>query len=209
MRRALALACLLGAVASGCFGGLERRPPEKQRFMLQPTAGAAAVGSGPSPSVLRVARVRVSPVFDQKGFVYRTGASTFETDFYNEFFSPPGVLLREALLGWLDGTRLFSAVARSSSSDADFVLETDVDQLFADQRGPGEPKAYLEIVFRLIDARTRKIAFEKRYSASESAADDSPAALIDAWNRGLGALLAELAQDVRPIAAPGASAGAL
>ncbi len=202
--RGLALALLL---ASGCFGGLQRTPPEKQRFMLQ-----AVVETSPAPdastSVLRVARVRVSPVFDNKGFVYRTGPSTFETDFYNEFFSPPGVLVREALLGWLDATRAFAAVARGSSAEADWVLETDVDQLFADQRESGPPKACLEIAFRLIDARTRKIAFETRYPAGETATDDSPGALVDAWNRGLGSVLSGLVRDVRPLTAPSASAGA-
>ena len=210
MRAPLLLAALL--LASGCFGGLERRPPEKQRFVLQPATEVAPVSVAGS-SVVRLARVRispvrVSPVFDNKGFVYRTGPSTFETDFYNEFFSPPGVLLREALIDWLDSTQLFDAVARSSAADADWVLETDLDQLFADQRDPGPPKAYLEITFRLIDARTRKVAFEKRYTASEAAADRSPAALVDAWNRGLGSMLAELVGDVRPLTAPSASAGA-
>lgn len=212
MRRTRA-ALLLGALvlAAGCFGGLERRPPEKQRFMLEPSSAVAPVSAAsafaPSPSVLRVARVRVSPVFDQKGFVYRTGPSTFETDFYNEFFSPPGILLREALLDWLDGTQLFSAVARNSAADADWVLETDVDQLLADQRSSGPPNACLEVVFRLIDARSRKIAFEKRYTASEAAADRSPATLVDAWNRALGSVLSELVRDVRPLTAPSASAG--
>jgi cholesterol transport system auxiliary component len=201
--RWLALALLL---ASGCFGSLERTPPDKQRFMLRPVAEAAPA-SGASPSVLRVARVRVSPVFEHKGFVYRTGPSTFETDFYNEFFSPPGVLLREVLLDWLDATQVFAAIARGSSADVDWVLETDVDQLFADQRESGPPKACLEIAFRLIDARSRKIVFEKRYTASEPAADSSAAALVDAWNRGLGAVFGELVRDVRPLTTQSASAG--
>ena len=195
-------------LAGGCFGALQRRPPEKQRFMLSATANEMTVdSSAQSPSVLRVARVRVSPIFDRKGFVYRTGPSVFETDFYNEFFSPPGVLLRETLLDWLDATRPFAAIARTSSTEVDWVLETDVDQLFGDRSGPGAPKALLDITFRLLDARTRKIVFEKRYSSSEAAADGSPAALVDAWNRALGSVLAQLMRDVRPLTAPSASAG--
>jgi cholesterol transport system auxiliary component len=194
---------LSALLLASCFGGFERRPPEKQRFMLQPTQSAqvssARIEVAPEKAgVLRVARVRVSPVFDHKGFVYQTGPNSFETDFYNEFFSPPGILMREAVLGWLEASQLFVPVSRDSAAEASWVLETDVDQLFADQRGGGL-EAHLEIVFRLLDARTRKIVFEKRYSAREQAADDSAAALIDTWNRELGSMLAELVQDVRPI----------
>jgi cholesterol transport system auxiliary component len=196
---------LAALLLAGCFGGFVRTPPEKQRFMLQPAQPAEV--SDAKAGVLRVARVRVSPVFDHKGFVYQNGPNSFETDFYNEFFSPPGILLREALLGWLEASQLFVPVSRDSAAEASWVLETDVDQLFADQRGNGAPEAHLEIVFRLLDARTRKIVFEKRYSASERSADDSPAALVDTWNRELGSMLAELMQDVRPITTASASAG--
>lgn len=190
------LAALLLALAPGCFGGLGRTPPTKQRFMLAPADPTPRDVGG--ASVLRVARVRVSPVFENKGFVYRTGSSTFESDFYNEFFSPPGVLLREVLLQWLGSTHLFVAVARGSSAEADWVLETDVDQLYADQRSPSAPTAHLDLAFRLVDARSRTLAFEKSYSASEPAAGSSPAALVDAWNRGLAAVLNQLTQDLAP-----------
>ncbi len=191
---------------AGCFSGFTRNPPEKQRFMLQPTQAAQV--SDAKAGVLRVARVRVSPVFDTKGFVYQNGPNSFETDYYNEFFSPPGILLREAVLSWLEASQLFVPVSRDSAAEASWVLETDVDQLFADQRGGGAPEAHLEIVFRLLDARTRKIVFEKRYSAQERTADDTPGALVETWNRELGSMLAELVQDVRPITVAGASAGA-
>jgi cholesterol transport system auxiliary component len=194
------------ALASACFGSLGRTPPAKQRFVLQASEPSAPLTDGAALGVVRVSRVRVSPVFENKGFVYRTGASTFETDFYNEFFSPPGVLLREALLQWLNATQLFVAVGRQSGADVDWVLEAEVSELFIDQRAPIAPEACLEIAFRLIDARTRALAFEKRYSVRERASSSSSAALVDAWNRALGRTLEELAADLRAaLAAPRAS----
>jgi cholesterol transport system auxiliary component len=221
LRAAAALALL--ALLGGCLDGLRRAPPQKQRFMLQlesgaaapsaPTTGAAAgsaalAASGTAPALagasaapalgsLRLERVRVSPVFDHKSFVYRLGENRFETDYYREFFSPPGVLLQEALRQWLASSGLFSVAERGAGPEPRWLLEADLEQLYADLREPAAPRAVLALDVRVRDARTDTLAFEKRYAQQESAADASPDALIAAWNRALGAALGALGGELR------------
>jgi ABC-type uncharacterized transport system auxiliary subunit len=192
------VALLFGAavLGAGCTGVLDRQPPEKQRFVLAP--GRPDPVSGARAGVLRVGVVHVSAPFQNRGFVRRSGEETFASDFYNEFAAPPGALLRDVLVEWLrDGTH-FATVVRGSEAPPDWLLEIDLEALYADLRDPAAAQATIAVAARLLDARAAaaSIAFEKHYAATESAADGSPPALVAAWNRGLARLLAELAADL-------------
>jgi ABC-type uncharacterized transport system auxiliary subunit len=192
------VALLFGAVVlgAGCAGVLDRQPPEKHRFVLEP--GRPDPVSGARAGVLRVGVVRVSSPFQNRGFVRRSGEDTFANDFYNEFVAPPGALLRELLVEWLrDGTH-FATVVRGSEAPADWLLEVDLEALYEDLRDPAAPQATIAFAVRLLDARATaaSIAFEKHYAATESAGAGSPPTLVAAWNRALARLLTELASDL-------------
>ena len=86
MTRRLLLIALLAGIPLGC---LSKSYPERQRYVLDPgrselphvAAAAGASGAGEAPmGALRVGRVRVSPLFERKRFVYRTGDSTDQVD---------------------------------------------------------------------------------------------------------------------------------
>jgi cholesterol transport system auxiliary component len=195
-RTLLALLVTAAVLGAGCANVLERKPPEKQRFVLAP--GRPDPVSGPRAGVLRVGVVRVSPPFQNRGFVRRTGEKTFANDFYNEFAAPPGTLLRDLLVEWLrDGTH-FATVVRGSEAPPDWLLEVDLESLYQDLRDPAAPQATVAFAARLLvaNAASASIALDKRYATTETAADASPAAIVAAWNRALAGLLAELAADL-------------
>jgi ABC-type uncharacterized transport system auxiliary subunit len=191
----MALAAL--ALSLGCLGGLSKSPPEKRRYVFDIERGEATEADG--KGVLRVERFRVSRLFERKGFVYRTGGDRFENDFYNEFFAPPGVLLREAVGMWLGDSALFSnVIGGTDSTRADWLLEARVNQLYGDLRDARAPQAVMEIHFTLLDARspTLTAVFTKRYSARVDAADRSPEAILAAWNSSLVQILSQLEADL-------------
>jgi ABC-type uncharacterized transport system auxiliary subunit len=187
----------LAALCASCSPLLERKPVEKQRFALQTPLPEPL--PGPRAGVLRVGVVRVSPPFQNRGFVLRTGEDSYASDFYNEFAAPPGTLLRDLLVAWLRNGTHFASVVRGSESSLDWVLEPDLESLYSDARDAAvPPQATIAFSVRLLDARASgmPIRFEKHYAASEAAADRSPRALAEAWNRALGRLLPELAADL-------------
>jgi uncharacterized lipoprotein YmbA len=192
------LALAAAGLAAGCLGDLLQRPaPERHFFRLQPPAppAVAARGSG----VLRVERVRVAPSFAEQSFVYRTGESRYESDFYHAFFAPPDLALRQLLIDWLGTASLFSTVSSASRPAPDWLLDAELQQLYGDRRAAGGPRAVLELRMRLLDAHSpeRELVFEKLYAVSEPAADPSADALVAAWERALGRTLGELADDLR------------
>ncbi len=194
LRGLAALLIGVAAFGAGCTTVLERQPPEKQRFLLAP--GRPEPVSGPRAGVLRVGVVRVSPPFQNRGFVRRNGEATSANDFYNEFAAPPGALLRDVLVEWLrDGTR-FATVVRGSETPADWLLEVDLEALYEDTSDPAAPQATIAFTARLLDARTAKVAFERHYAATDPAGDGSPSVLVATWNQALARLLAELAADL-------------
>lgn len=191
-------AVLIGlvVVASGC-ATLSRKPPAKQRFLLTPDA-PVAVAERPTAGILRVDVVRGSPLVSNRSFLYRTGSDTVETDFYRELFAPPGVLVRDAMIGWLRATRRFAAVVRGTNARTDWILESDLERLDADLGDPSAPQAVIAMQVRLLDARKASptLVFDRRYSAHEPLADREPATLVAAWSRALATLLGEIEGDL-------------
>ena len=204
MRRPV-LFVLVGALCLASLSGcLTRSYPEKRRYLLEPTReGLPPVGAprgtlALSGAALRVERIRVDPLFERKGFVYRKGKERFESDFYNEFFAPPGVVIRKAVATWLAESPLFEAVLEPGApGDADLVLEGQVTLLYADLRSPRAPRAVLEIQFTLLDVEpSYEVVFEKRYSVTSESERASAPAIARAWSKGLSEILSALEADL-------------
>lgn len=192
----LAAAASVSVIAAACFA--KRYPPVKQRYVLtiHRTDESSPAGAG----VLRVGRMRVSPLFERKSFVYQTGDATFEDDFYNEFFAAPSVILRRATLTWMAESAVFSVVTDATDGGgADWLLEGRAEKLYGDLRDPGAPHAVLEIEFTLRDLRShrRGVAFRKTYSTERSAPHPSAAGIMEAWNASMRQILSELEADLR------------
>jgi uncharacterized lipoprotein YmbA len=194
--RVLRLVAVLAlAVPLGC---LSKSYPEKQRHVIAVELPAEVASSG--HGTLAIGRMRVSPLFERKGFVYRTGDTTFEDDFYNEFFAPPGTLFRKATLDWLSGSSVFASVIDSRHrAEADWWLEAQVQKLYGDLRDRKVPQAILEIEFALLEASRTKfeLKFRRTYSAAVNASSPSAAAIVAAWTDSLEQILTALEEDLR------------
>lgn len=193
----LALLGLLGPLA--CLG---QSPPRQVDYVLRPErpGPAAAEGAG----VLRVGRVRVAPLFERKGFVYRTHEQRYVHDFYHRFYAPPGVVVQEALADWLRASGRYAAVLDpGEAGSADVLLEGRVEELYADLRD--EPRVRLALELTLLDARSLGVRLQRRYAAWRPASGPGPEALAAAWTRALVAVLGDLESDLAALPAAGAA----
>ena len=194
-RRTLA-ALGAGLLAAGCLA--PQPAPRVVFYALQPER-TAPVLAPLGADALYVGRVRVAPLVEGKGFVYRTGESAFEADFYHRFAAPPGALVREALIDWLGRSGLFSEVwGQGSPERARWRLEARVTALHADLRDPAAPRAVLEMGLALVDAHApaQEARLRERHRAEVPTSAD-PAALAEAWTRGLAQVLAEAEDALR------------
>ncbi|MBI2364667.1 MAG: membrane integrity-associated transporter subunit PqiC [Deltaproteobacteria bacterium] len=191
-------AFLLLALASGCVA-IERSYPDKRYFVLEVNRNVNP-SNPPGRGVLQVANIRVSPRYEDKGFVYRTSGSGYESDFYNQFLVSPAALLGEELRKGLAQSEIFRHVINASSQlEPTHVLEGVVNALYGDFRDPGAPKAVLEMEFFLRKESPSKaeIVAAKRYAKSVAVTGRSPEALVKGWNEALDAILSALVADLK------------
>jgi len=191
-------AFILLALASGCVG-IEKSYPDKRYFVLEVNRNVNPSNS-PGNGVLQIANIRVSPRYEDKGFVYRTSGSSYESDFYNQFLVSPAALLGEELRKGLAQSQIFRHVINASSQlEPTHVLEGVVDALYGDFRDPGAPKAVLEMEFFLRKESPSKaeIVAAKRYAKSVAVTGRSPEALVKGWNEALDAILSALVADLK------------
>ena len=192
---------ILFALASGCVG-IEKSYPDKRYFVLEVNRNVNP-SNRPGNGVLQVANIRVSPRYEDKGFVYRTSGSSYESDFYNQFLVSPAALLGEELRKGLAQSQIFRHVINSSSQlEPTHVLEGVVDALYGDFRDPGAPKAVLEMEFflRKESASKADIVAARRYAKSVAVNGRSPEALVKGWNEALEAILSALIADLKSTA---------
>jgi cholesterol transport system auxiliary component len=198
---ALILALIAAVLAAGC--SLTRPAPVKQTYLLDPAL--PAVAGRAQPGTLRVGTVNVAAAFRGRSFVVRDAEFRFESDFYHEFFVPPGVMIADATARALARGKVFSVVTRPGVVvDADWILDGFVGTLHADARDAASPAAVLQVTYYLsrddggASAPVWSHAYFKRVAFAGSATD----AYVTALNGALSEILAELAQDLAAAQVP-------
>ncbi len=203
-RTARAVAVALAAAALLAAGGCSftRPAPVKETFLLAPAVPARA--AAPRAESLRVGIFTVGGAFRDRQFVVREGDLRFSTDFYHEFITPPAPMIAEATSRALRDAGVFARVsAPGTPADADWVLDAFVGELYADQRNAGDIGARLSITFYLSRDRAGSVPFwTHTYERRIPVRDTSAAAYVEALNKALGEVLAELARDLAAVKPP-------
>ena len=199
--KSIILACLALSLA-GCAGGgssLFKQPdPVKQYFVLQIQR---PIRSCPNDSfgVLKISRLHISPTYSTRELVYRVGAETYATDYYNIFLVQPQDMISEVLLEWFAGSGLFSHVTPLNSPvQPNYLLDSSVTQLYGDYSKPGESRAVLEMQFFLLrDVMAKyQVAFCKDYAASVALQDRKAETLVAGLQKALLSILEQLENDI-------------
>lgn len=173
----------------------DRQYPARQYFSLDITRKAPPVTA--QPGILRVRRFRVSPRFDTRSLVYRTGDVQYDTDFYNEYLTDAGAMVSESARNWLLQGGSFATVVDSSSSlSEDFVLEGVIQNLSGDFRS--SPRAEVSVQLFLISSSATNggVVFQKLYNRSIALPEKSPRALVVGLGSGLSEIFTELETDI-------------
>lgn len=196
---------------TGCTG-LSKSYPERNFYMfdLPPVSVQNPRVKG---AVAEISRFNVSPGSDGKEFIYRKTEYDYESDFYNQFFRPPGAMLTEVAGRWLQETGPFEDVFGAvTQADTNYFIEGNVVRLYGDFRS--SPKAVMELQLVLLKYSTdsnyednTRVVFAKNYSSEVPVASTTAKDLMQGWNTALGdilnAFLADLSNNVKSPAATG------
>ncbi len=188
---------LLLATALMLTACLAQPHPNKNRFGL-----AAEIGPDSAPAkarrTLMLGAAATAAGYDNRALVYKIGPDQYESDFYNEFLAPPARLLVDLVTQYLEAHNAKARVVKSPGLTlADFGLETYLEKLYGDYT-VDPPQAVIEVRFTLNDLRgsSGKVLWERTYRRAQPFSGKNPAALVAAFNLGLGGLLDELDHDI-------------
>ena len=185
---------------SGCVS-LTKSFPDKHYYALEVTRQGEP-GVPASGAVLDVRGLFVSPGFEGKELVYRTGNTRYESDFYNAWFLSPSAMLTQQMQDWLRQAQLFEHVVASPSYlDATHIMEGAVTALYGDYRQQGGRKAVVGMHIVLIEDHSTRpaIVFQRDYQQLVELTETSPDALTRGWNQGLEKIFMTLEADLRRV----------
>jgi hypothetical protein len=151
--------------------------------------------------VLTLAPVRVAAVYSGSYLTYRTGQHGIETDPYARLAAPPGSMLGAAIRSYLAA----SDFVRDVVLPGDGVASDARIEVYASELAgllEADPAGILTLQFRVVVPTADRAGggnevLLKTYSRSVPISRRTAAAVVEAWNRGLGEIMAEFETDLR------------
>jgi len=173
---------------------LNKGYPEKRTFVLDVTSGAESQ-TPDSSLVLKIHKFRMSPMFAGRPMVYRIGELQYETDFYDEWFVPPGTLVTEQVHGWMARRGRYRIVlAGSNHVEPTHLLEGSVTEFYGDYRSAQSFKAILGMELYMLHADSGQVMLRRTYHEEVELTDRSPDALAEGLTQALRLVLVDFEQ---------------
>ncbi len=94
---------------------------------------------------------KVAKMFSDKPFVYRTGASTYTSDYYNQFYVFPANNLREELEKWIIQKKVFSPRVVDGGELKKISILVVVNDLYVDIQDKKNPFCVVSFSFKTTD----------------------------------------------------------
>lgn len=184
----------ISVASAGCLN-LNKSYPEKRSFVLDvgtPSQEATSNGA----MILKIDKFRVSPLFAGRAMVYRTADLQYESDFYDEWFVAPGILVTQQLHNWLAHSGRFQFVLMATNHiEPTHFLEGTVTEFYGDFRG--SPRAILGMELHLLDGlNERQVLFRQTYHQDVPLTDRSADALARGLTEALRAVLVAVEKDI-------------
>ena len=148
----------------------------------------------------------MAPTYAGSELVYRIGEHGIERDPYASLAAPPSRLLTAAMRGYLrDSEYVRDVVAQGEGLPVDAALEPALLELSGDFSNPAEPAAVLTLRIRVLSASSAGLEREillRTYTRRVPLSQRTAAAVVAAWNRALGEIMAEFLADLKPVLPP-------
>jgi cholesterol transport system auxiliary component len=154
--------------------GCSSKAPSVNEYTLLSPPISVKQNTPKSSKSLTVASIKSIASLSTKNIIYLYENSESAPYLYSRWSDTPSVLIQRALLSSLSEANLFASLSPATSSvQADWVLESDLNA-FYHRFSKNASDGYIDITYRLIDARTKRPLATKRFIIS------SPSLSMDA-----------------------------
>lgn len=185
-------------LAAGCMQGLSQPSPKKRYYTLNPQRDAAPLLAQPVAGRLKVRRLAVAASFDSQELVYKLDGGGFVTDYYHLFLAPPGEQAAQALTRWIRDAGIFETVlSPASSTDSAYVLETSIDELYADyDASPHKAVVRLHAILLHDTGLKFNVIMDSTYDSVTELHGSDAADAVAGMEEGLASMFGALEQDI-------------
>jgi len=187
----------LALASSGCLS----RPSMNQQTFIFSVPESPNTNTAVNGRVLAIRALHISPPFDGRALVYRTGEFSYERNPYAEFLASPADLLVTPVSEMLVQDGSFSSVVQSGGAiKPDAFVEININQLYGDIRNMGNPTAVLSMQVMLIDATNGlpgRVILQRNYSRRLPMKSTAPGVLMESWNQALIEIFGDVSADFR------------
>ncbi|MFO7727699.1 MAG: hypothetical protein R6X11_05170 [Desulfonatronovibrio sp.] len=181
------------------FACAPKKPAIERNYYILETSRNSPPAQETIPASLKIPDFSVSPGFQGREIIYRSGKSSAIADFYNHYFILPGPMITQLAGSWFMDAGLFSAVIPpSSTKEADYILEGAVTSIYGDTSQSGKNAAVVEINFMLLknSGFDQEIVFQKKYKSTVKTEVSGAQPLINGLNKGLNNIFTSLERDL-------------
>lgn len=141
--------------------------------------------------------VQVLPQYDQESFVYRLQDQQYATDYYHQFFLPPGQQLRQLTTNALkQGCWQIVTPGVNYTGRPDYQLSAQLISLYADYRHPKHPRAIMAIHYYLINDDKQQVVFDKTYHENLAIQPGHAQDLLKQWTKASQHIVKQLVADL-------------
>jgi len=187
----LAPMILASAILCGCASG-----PAWNRRTFAFSLPADPPTTKAQTNIVKLSRVSISPLFQNRSFTYRTGENSYVQDPYAGFLIAPERAVAESIRASMRAGGVFGRVAEPGGGlTPTLVVEVSVSELYGDFRKASQPVGKMEIRFicyEVKDGDPGRIVLDKVCAHETPLARKAAEALMAAWDTDLRQIMQEI-----------------
>lgn len=187
----------LSIVLAACSSIISVPQRPKHVLLKLKTQLPAKQGACDNRPTIMVNPVQVLPQFDQESFVYRLQDQQYSTDYYHQFFLPPGQQFRQLTTNALkQGCWQVVTPGVNYTERPDYQLSAQLIALYADYRDPKHPQAIMKIHYYLMNDDKQQVVFDKTYHQQLAINPQHGQDLLSQWNKASQTIVQQLVSDL-------------
>ncbi|MES2204708.1 MAG: hypothetical protein V4496_05750 [Pseudomonadota bacterium] len=186
----ITLSTLLTACAS------HKPTPPIETYSLPSTTLTQTATLSKQDNVIRMMPATIAPQFSNAAFIYRVSSVQYLTDPYRQFLTAPNIEISSYLENHLAVSPKMMLISSDNLTPANFVLQENITELYADYQNKLAPEAVLSIQFILYhcDNGVMKQVGTTTLSEKTSIKPNDPTSLLAGYQSNLDKMTKKLSQ---------------
>ncbi|MDO9303826.1 MAG: ABC-type transport auxiliary lipoprotein family protein [Sulfuricurvum sp.] len=171
---------LIAFIVTGCSS----LRPSLHEYTILPSYVPHVATTLPINAALKLSSTRSIPSLTSTQFYYLKESSRIDAYLYSRWSDSPSSMIDRAVYSALQDQQLFTTlIPATSSATADLLLESDLRAFYHRFSDNSKSEGFIDITYRLIDPKTKKMIAAKRFIITEPALSEDAQGGVNALTK--------------------------